>query len=358
MSIMLYAPFGPGHDSFAHVGRQFVKFLRQRHFYGTVYATKTANPDYRDLAWPVGLETGAHVGIYVGYPPEAPGWLAGHNHKILVTVCETKPIPYPWVAICNRMSLVVVPSRFCKDVFEDAGVKTPIVVCRHGIEPAYLEACHVVNVSGGTRILHVTHPSSFPQRKATSQLLIAMSRFADEYLWLYIKTPDAARMTNACKEAGLKRFAVIDKPIADMRHLYWSVDAVCQPSRAEGFGLVPLEARAAGAVPIITTVSGHAEHFTPAIDYPIPTGAPRRITTQANEFGHAPTVTADGIVLALTAFLRRDRAAMSARLRDWREKEGPKWLWSETLKPLLPYLKEATKHDRPARPGAFLRGIE
>ena len=43
--------------------------------------------------------------------------------------------------------------------------------------------------------------------------------------------------------------------------LYRNHDLVCQPSRAEGFGLVPLEARCCGVPVCITACTGHAEHI-------------------------------------------------------------------------------------------------
>jgi len=46
-----------------------------------------------------------------------------------------------------------------------------------------------------------------------------------------------------------------------MRSFYARHHLVCQPSRAEGFGLIPLEARASGVPVLATACTGHADHL-------------------------------------------------------------------------------------------------
>ena len=49
--------------------------------------------------------------------------------------------------------------------------------------------------------------------------------------------------------------------VGDMASYLGGFDLVCQPSRAEGFGLVPLEARACGVPVAATLCTGHADHM-------------------------------------------------------------------------------------------------
>ena len=54
--------------------------------------------------------------------------------------------------------------------------------------------------------------------------------------------------------------AVINGEGATMRETYQQFHVVCQPSRAEGFGMVGLEARASGVPLVATMCTGHKDH--------------------------------------------------------------------------------------------------
>ena len=56
-----------------------------------------------------------------------------------------------------------------------------------------------------------------------------------------------------------------------MAKYYRQYHAVAAPSRGEGFGLVPLEARACGVPVLATTCTGHADHVRLQLEnYPYP----------------------------------------------------------------------------------------
>jgi len=111
-----------------------------------------------------------------------------------------------------------------------------------------------------------------------------------------------------------------------------SAHLICQPSSAEGFGLVPLEARACGVPVAATRCTGHAEHMGdcgemdgvvaincgpigPSDDYP---GA------------RAPTVDADAIADALEAAYGQWRElAVAAQVRAPQVRS--RWAWETVL---------------------------
>ena len=54
--------------------------------------------------------------------------------NIAYTMFETDRIPQEWVDACNQLDGVIVPSRWCRDVFESSGVRVPVRVAPPGID--------------------------------------------------------------------------------------------------------------------------------------------------------------------------------------------------------------------------------
>jgi len=88
-----------------------------------------------------------------------------------------------------------------------------------------------------------------------------------------------------------------------MRLLYSAYDVVCQPSRAEGFGLVPLEARATGVPVCATACTGHADHVRDGAGVVVIPHGPLAPVDDAplGESSEAPTVKPEAIADALAA---------------------------------------------------------
>lgn len=360
MSIQVY---GSTHDfaSFSNVTRALARELRRHRADAQVYPVGAlpggAEWHVEEVALPVGLDGGARVGVYVGYPESSAGWLNGHAERVLMTVCETDRIPDTWVEACNAATLVVVPSEWCRAAFLASGVQTPVEVVRHGVWP--LEPAGrpwMVPAPDPAKelvFLHVSGALTFAERKGTAQLLRAFRAFVDEHenAHLLLKMPHTEGVRRAIVEAGLEHRATLVEERSyepyEMAGLYRRVHAVVQPSRAEGFGLVPLEARAVGTPVLVTHCTGHLEHAHNS-DVVVVHGRSEPLETQANPVGAAPTVSVSAVkgaldTLVASLYNRRRLSLENAKCGDFR-----KWQWQCVLASFVAQLKsrDGRRHVR------------
>jgi glycosyltransferase involved in cell wall biosynthesis len=352
--------------SFANVTCSIVEELKRRQLDVGVYGTGAISA--QNIRLPIAFNNASPVGLYVGYPEGGPGWLAGHRHQIMVTVCETDRIPQSWVQACNAVDLVVVPSLWCKAAFERSGVRKPLMVVPHGVHFTMDDVVQPSFEHRRTTFLHVSGALSFPARKGTSALLLAFKHFVEREAELrhgyrlVLKMPKTSGVMRAVEEVELSDRVdfLSDESLSniDMARLIRTVDCVVQPSRAEGFGIVPLEARCLGTPTIMTSVTGHAMHFVPGVDVEVAVGAQTPLETQANPIGSAPSLTVEAIVDALESF-DAHKAEQKHRTVMWAKQSARLWTWFEVLKPLVKYLREVDARS-PIKPGgaASLRGTE
>lgn len=365
MSIQVYAPFGD-YFSFANVSRAISNELSRKRFDVTIFGINSFSPRYVDVIADVNFRNTADIGIVVGYPEIAPGWLSGHSFKILVTVCETDRIPPSWVDACNVCDLVVVPSKWCREAFIRSGVRTTVLIVQHGI---YSDICNDARQTKAREgFLHVSGSLTFAARKGTTKLLRAYKRIVDEGLTkdtLFLQMPNVPGLRKVIEELDLvdDTFILSD----DLGYGPWAMAnelrgyrAVVQPSRAEGFGLVPLEARAVGTPAIITNDTGHTEHFAKDVDTQIRTVRPMTLLdTQSNPLGFAPLVTEDDVYDGLVRFLAAEEECVENAER-WANTSARNWDWSSVLNTFVGEIKQVDKKKNGVTLGgsAGLRGTE
>lgn len=373
--VQLYGHFSD-HFSFGGVSRAIAATLKRGAVRFSIHEIGSRSPTYENAPWPIGVNSQRAVGIAVGYPPVARGWLQGHDHKILVTVCESSPVPRDWITYAQSCDLVVVPSKFCEETFRRGGLLKPILVLPHGVP----EEWHVLPPRGPTgrvaavdhdvtahrvyvvRFLHVSNAVSFPQRKGTPQLLLAFKQLVENNReggpepLLYLKAPETPQMVKALAQLkiSLRTWFLPAHSFApeNMQNLFSQFDAVIQPSRGEGFGIVPLEARCTGVPVILTKATGHADHFAEGVDTEVAVGPPTVLKTQGTEEGLCPSLTVEAVYTAMRDFIE-NRTARLAAAQAWAQKTGPNWKWSNVLRPLLAHLRSLQFAPRP-----FLAGEE
>jgi len=220
------------------------------------------------------LHESTHV-LFFGFPTHWPlhkgygladMWDGAKRRPLFIGyhVCDVDRVPQDWVVEMNGIDRVLTPSEWCKDVFRKCGVSTPIQVVPHGIDP---EVFHSGTGPASDTLLHFCS-STDPARKGTAelieamelldpsckaQLLITASSSASAKISRWVAASPARSRMSMSTHSGWE-------PV-EMAALYCSYKAVVCPSRAEGFGMIPLEAMACGVPAILTDGPGHDEYL-------------------------------------------------------------------------------------------------
>ena len=258
-----------------------------------------------------GPNDGWHKGVTVCHaPPDAwkpskfAGWdelspcpPPGSQRTIGRTMYETDSLPADWVARCNRMDSVWVPTAFHLETFRRAGVHaSKLVVVGEAVDGVFfdpdvttplplppLHAPASTSSSVGTpfRFLSVF---KWELRKGWDALLRAYFAEFDptEPVELVLKTRpfhssadfDGLIAQFASKHALPTRRAavrVIDSelPLRDLPRLYALADAFVLPSRGEGWGRPHVEAMAMAVPVIATNWSGPTAYLDEEVGYPL-----------------------------------------------------------------------------------------
>ena len=234
----------------------------------------------------------------------------------------------------------LAPSSWAQEVLKREFPNHPVRLCRHGVisafrcQPELWERREQLPF----RALHVT--SSKLSRKCTRELIRAWKRLKTDSTLDVLANPEFApkfqEMVNA--EGAQHVVQVIpggripyDQYVKTL-HLY---SLVVQPSRAEGFGLVPLEARACGVPVVMTNNTGHQDHFDPLSCEIVQSGPDQ----ESDDYwgATAPTVSEDDILDGL----KRARLRLPALKEEAMAfaKSHEKWTWTnqvrETMKELV-----------------------
>lgn len=237
--------------------------------------------------------------------------------NVLFTMWEASEIPTKYVKALNEADLIVVPSRFCKDLFKKYTNK-PIEVCFEGVEAeAYPYYERIEPLYGQKfRMLWVGAPN--PRKGYPSILQVAKMVEQTPDLELYIKTtvgkfdragylknlwskrreirrqvkegaiPSHMSVGNMLKRAHVRHkkiatdggvsvhgkhenviFDTRKIPFEDLISLYNSAHLFLLPTMGEGWGLTLCEAMATGCPCIATAVTGCADFFDEKVGFPL-----------------------------------------------------------------------------------------
>lgn len=197
-------------------------------------------------------------------------WSNPEAYHIQYTPWESTELPEGWLEGFNNSDEVWTPSPLIARWYAEAGVIVPIKVYEHGINHAWSPRQTPVETS---RFTYLHHGSA--DRKGSQQAVDAFIDLhgdskdhllilkADGVTHARLKDRTGSIIGDIYKQSNIK---VIERqmPEDELINLYRSVNCFIGNSQAEGFGLPPFQAIAAG-IPTICT-----EAWAPYSDYIIP----------------------------------------------------------------------------------------
>lgn len=303
-------------------------------------------------------------GLAIGGTPDAiTPRLSRHAYRAALLVAESEVLPERFAPHLRQLHLVAVPSKFCAVVYKHLGMNPGrVIVVPHGLDPAFAQG-RVVPALGPSdrfRFLHMTGGvADTIARKGTPELLEAFWRFAPSVpAELHIRVPlyidgDPERRTalggwlfewqQSHRRQGsdvVLEDAVPLAPAQMVEYLAgggWS--ALVQPSRAEGFGMLPLQARAVGLPCILTHITGHAMHAE-NWDTAIVSSSRTKTVTGLRGVGKTiyplfmRAVSPEDILRALRNFASREPEARCRARTEAAEGYGGERLWPAMTTPL------------------------
>jgi len=347
MTVCLYGPIQSS-SSFGVVTRGFQEGLSAAGVLDGVVPVEDLSEEehHEHVSAPIAVMTGPITCTEFIYPT--------HRERMIMVAPNSDLIPKAMAANLNRYyQQVLVPSRWAKEVL-DPVLAIPAVVVPHGVTQGFCRErrCYDELVSlyraGEFRVLHLS--TSARQRKGTVQLVQAWSQLMQQSrlperarLALVLDTPATlALLEELSPQVDLRGITFLDRlgsRAQDMAALMRTCHVVCQPSRGEGFGMTPLEARACGVVTVATRCTGHSEHMP---DYSsqgvvvVEHGSPAPIDDVPG--ARAPQVTSEAIAEALryayTDWEHHAEGAFSAA-----EEVRMQWSWPQQLRPFAERLR-------------------
>jgi hypothetical protein len=181
---------------------------------------------------------------------------------VVFSMYESSRLPETWVNFLNRHAkAVVVPSVFCLSVFRNSGVKVPVKLMSLGIDTNVIKPVPIRNNredaytylwqgvafdprgrKGVDIVLEAFRRLKREKRISEKCRLILKYRPINKESMFRGRMDFSSGVVHVCQE--LTRDQLID--------LYTEVDCCVNPTRGEGFGLIPLEQAAMGRPVIVT----------------------------------------------------------------------------------------------------------
>jgi glycosyltransferase involved in cell wall biosynthesis len=220
------------------------------------------------------------VNVIVSTPDLFSRHLLAGVRNIGFTMFEASRIPPKWVAECNHLDAILVPSAYCRDAFVDSGVTVPVHIVHPGVDLSKIPSFES-SPSEDFRFLSVFQWSD---RKDPDALLTAYWKEfrPNERVVLVLKTygfegllePDASleAIRSALQLPEYARVELVQKKLTtdEMWALHASSDCYVSSHHGEGWGMSLVDAMALGKPCIATAYSGNMDFQTSDNSYLVP----------------------------------------------------------------------------------------
>lgn len=179
---------------------------------------------------------------------------------VVYTMFESTQMPIAWVDFLNRHAdAIMVPTRFCREVFRQSGVYKPIRISTLGVDPDEFKYIEPIQHEGFNFLWqgHYYDPEGRKGAKFAEQAfkeLLNEGKIAEDTKLILKYRPHnnfPIRISRLEAEHGIVHISDT-VPREEMNHILATTDCCINPSRGEGFGYIPLEQMACG-LPVILT---------------------------------------------------------------------------------------------------------
>lgn len=298
----------------------------------------------------------AKVGLFTG-PLGAVAELrraATHERRYAMVAPNSTKLPQGLVALIESVCThVLVPSKWAASVAEQH-FDVPVEVVPHGLSPGLRPRLAIREMAARAYdddVFIVAHLSTTErQRKGTVELVQAWEQITSDgklpkrsRLDLILDMDAKNRMVEWFVARGgipqnIELYPRANLAPARMGDALSTAHVVCQPSRGEGFGLVPLEARAVGVPVVATACTGHSEHLLdgqPGVVI-VPHGPMAPIDDLPD--AEAPIVVVDALAACLVRAYE-DWKQLDSEAQAASERVREQWSWQAQLGPFMQQLK-------------------
>lgn len=281
---------------------------------------------------------GIHEEVWLLLAPNSEGIPPALQHQLDTDIYPGKPV----------VSGFLAPSLWAKSVLERTFPNHPVVLCQHGVAAAFRPTPTEDVPDAANIALHFT--SSGLSRKGTNQLVNCWASVCEDLsreVELHILAnpyfaPEIFQYAHKVMCEKEVKISVSNGQNAtefQLAKMYQQAALIIQPSRAEGFGLVPLEARACGVPVVCTENTGHLDHVKTPTDKGCVLISSGPLVESDDYWGaQAPQVLEEDIQKAVVfSFQQLDRLKQEAKEAAPLIQE--KWTWAEGARQFVEYVK-------------------